>query len=243
LARRFIVDNQNIKSNGNEIIIFGDEVRHIQVLRYNIGDEIHVNSNIYKITHMSRNNITMEYLRQAEIIGIPSTKVTLYIAFLKSDKMEYVVQKAVEIGVSKIVPFFSCNVIVKLDEKDKIKRREKLQKVADEACKQCGRTDTVEITQFINFEQLQENFSNEESVIFAYEASKNSLRNVLNNCKRNKLKKIGIVIGPEGGFNSKEAEELKNIKNVSCVSLGTRILRAETAVVNLLSITLYELEE
>lgn len=244
MARRFIVNNDNIKKEEDNIIcIDGDEVKHIQVLRFNVGDTIHVNDSMYKILSMTRDSAKLEFVQKAEIVGVPNTNITLYMAFLKGDKMDFVVQKAVELGVSKIVPFFSSNVIVKLDEKDRVKRQAKLQKIADEACKQCGRTDSVEIASFVNFKELQNIFSSQDKVFFAYEASRESLRVELNDAKEKELKNIGIVIGAEGGFTPKEAEELKEIANVSVVGLGERILRAETAALNLISIVVYEMEE
>lgn len=244
MARRFIVDDKNIKKiEENKFCITGEEVRHIQVLRHDVGEKITVNDSIYKIEKMMKDKIILEYIEKAPIVGVPDTSITLYIAVLKSDKMDYVIQKAVEIGVKKIVPFFSNNVIVKLDGKDRIKRREKLQKIADEACKQCGRMDRVSVEDFADFSDLKEIIKDNDKVFFAYEASKDSLRNEINIAKENKYKDLGIIIGAEGGFTPKEAEELKSIDNVSCVSLGTRILRAETAAVNLLSILIYEMEE
>lgn len=243
MARRFIVDKENINELQDKYVITGPEVKHIQVLRLNIGDEVVVNSGIYKICQMTRDEVILEYIKEAPIVGVPNIQVTLYIAFLKSEKMDFVIQKAVEIGVKKIVPFFSSNVIVKLDSKDRKKRREKLQKIADEACKQCGRMDTVEVAEFLEFSQLKKDVLENEKVFFAYEASKDSLRREITQAKEAKLKKIGIVIGAEGGFTPNEAQELTSIENVSCVSLGTRILRAETAALNLLSIVIYEMEE
>ena len=244
MARRFIVKEENIENNkDNQIIISGEEVKHIQVLRKNVGDEIIINSGIYKIIQMKRESILLEYIEDAPEVGIPSSNITLYIALLKTDKLDFVVQKAVEIGVKKIVPFSSANVVVKLDDKAKSKRVEKLQKVADEACKQCGRTDTVVVEEIITFKEMKKKLENEKAVLFAYEASKDSLRKELNLIKENNVEDISIIIGAEGGFTQTEAEELKQNPAVKCVSLGTRILRAETAALNLLSILIYEMEE
>ena len=244
MARRFIVKEENIKKNkDNQIIISGEEVKHIQVLRKNIGDEIIINSGIYKIIQMKRDSILLEYIDDAPEVGIPISNITLYIALLKTDKLDFVVQKAVEIGVKKIVPFSSANVVVKLDDKAKSKRVEKLQKVADEACKQCGRTDMVAVEKIITFKEMKAKLENEKAVLFAYEASKDSLRKELNLIKENNVEDISIIIGAEGGFTQTEAEELKQNPAVKCVSLGTRILRAETAALNLLSILIYEMEE
>ena len=244
MARRFIVSNENIKELGNNnICISGEEVKHIQVLRFNLEDVIHVNDSMYKIVSMTRDTIELEFKEKAEVIGVPNTNITLYMAFLKGDKMDFVVQKAVELGVSKIVPFFSSNVVVKLDEKDRVKRQAKLQKIADEACKQCGRTDSVEVSSFVNFKELETNFFFLVKVFFAYEASRESLRVEINDAKDKEFKNIGIVIGAEGGFTPNEAQELKEMPNVSVVGLGERILRAETAALNLISIVVYEMEE
>ena len=244
MARRFIVKEENIENNkDNQIIISGEEVKHIQVLRKNVGDEIIINSGIYKIIQMKRESILLEYIEDAPEVGIPIPNITLYIALLKTDKLDFVVQKAVEIGVKKIVPFSSANVVVKLDDKAKSKRVEKLQKVADEACKQCGRTDTVVVEEIITFKEMKKKLENEKAVLFAYEASKDSLRKELNLIKENNVEDISIIIGAEGGFTQTEAEELKQNPAVKCVSLGTRILRAETAALNLLSILIYEMEE
>lgn len=243
MARRFIVDENDIEVlDEKNIIIKGNEVKHIQVLRHEINDEIIVNSSIYKIAEIRRDMIILTFIKEAKIIGVPEENITLYMAVLKNDKMDFVVQKAVEIGVKKIVPFFSSNVIVKLDDKNKQKRREKFQKIADEACKQCGRMDSVQVANFISFNELKKDILNNEKNLFAYEASNDSLRVEIKNIKEGKNMNIGIVIGAEGGFTPKEAEELSNIENVRCVSLGQRILRAETAALNLLSIVIYEME-
>ena len=241
---RFIVMEENIKNvDENGIIIFGDEVKHIQVLRKDVGDTITVNENMYQIEEMKRDSIKLKFVDKAPKIGVPITDITLYIALLKTDKLDLVVQKAVEIGVKKIVLFTSSNVVVKLDEKNKIKRVEKLQKIAQEACKQCGRTDSVEVEGVLSFKELETEIQNRKVTLFAYEASQEALRKELNSIKQNNITEIGVIIGAEGGFTPKEADELKSVENVKCVSLGTRILRAETAAINLVSIVIYEMEE
>lgn len=244
MARRFIVKDENIiKGNDNLITIYGEEVKHIQVLRKNIGDSITINDGIYEILEMKRDSIILKYLEDAPVIGVPKTNITLYIALLKTDKLDFVVQKAVEIGVKKIVPFTSSNVVVKLEDKAKSKRVEKLQKIADEACKQCGRTDTIIVDEIISFKEMKKRLEKEEASLFAYEASNDSLRREINNIKTRGIREISIIIGAEGGFTPFEADELKAIESVKCVSLGSRILRAETAALNLLSIIIYEMEE
>lgn len=245
MARRFIVKSNDFTVLDNDkFVISGSEVKHIQVLRHNIGDEIIINKFVCEITKMTKDTIELKYIKDAEEKGVPSIYITLYIAMLKNDKMDYVVQKAVELGVKNIVPFFSSNVIVKLDDKAREKRKQKLQVIADEACKQCGRTDVVQIESFINFNELVSKVEKNDINIFAYEGceDKNSLKETLKICCDNKYKNIGCIIGAEGGFTDKEASELTANSTIKTVSLGSRILRAETACVNILSIVSYELE-
>ena len=245
MARRFIVKSNDLNViDNNHFVITGSEVKHIQVLRHNIDDEIVINKYVCKITKMTKDSVEVDVIKEAEEKGIPNINLTLYMAILKNDKMDYVVQKAVELGVKKIVPFFSNNVIVKLDEKGKIKRMEKLQIVADEACKQCGRTDEVLVGNFLSFKQMLNDLKENNMNIFAYENNneENSFRNTLNVCKENGYKNIGCIVGAEGGFEVKEAEDIANLSNVKTISLGERILRAETAALNIVSVIMYELD-
>lgn len=246
MARRFIVKSNDLNViDNNNFVITGSEVKHIQVLRHNIGDEIVINKYVCKITKMTKDSVHVYVIKEAEEKGIPNINLTLYMAMLKNDKMDYVVQKAVELGIKKIVPFFSNNVIVKLDDKGKVKRREKLQIIADEACKQCGRTDSVDIADFISYKEMTKDLVNNNMNIFAYENNNESegLRKTLNLCKEEKYKNVGCIVGAEGGFDVKEAEEIASISNVKSISLGTRILRAETAALNIISIIMYELDK
>ena len=245
MARRFIVKSGDLTVlDQDKFIISGTEVKHIQVLRHNIGDEIIVNKYVCKIEKITKSTIELKVISEAEEKGIPNINLTLYMAILKNDKMDYVVQKAVELGVKKIVPFFSNNVIVKLDEKGKNKRREKLQIIADEACKQCGRTDSVLIDEFCNFNEFIRQLNNNNVNILAYEKNSkfDSLKKSLQDINKNNFKNIGCIIGPEGGFNKNEVETiLENPQNIS-VSLGQRILRAETAAISLTAIIMYEMD-
>ncbi len=243
MARRFIVKNNDILEISETVIeIIGSEVKHIQVLRHNINDKIVVNEYICKILEMKKNSIVLEKLELAPKQGEPNIDITLFMAMLKGDKMDYVIQKSVELGVKHVVPFISKNVVVKLDEKSKKKRMEKFQIIANEACKQCGRTDSVEISSIISFQDLVINTKNYESCIMAYEKESKSLKSIMTEInEKEKIHSIALIIGAEGGFDETEYTKLCNKENVYSVSLGNRILRAETASLNLLSIIQYEL--
>lgn len=238
MPKRFVTENYKI--NGNKIEIFGEEAKHIFVTRSNPGNEIVLNNYICKIISTNKNNIVCEIIGYAEQNGIPDTKITLYQALLKSDKMEYVIQKSVELGVTKITPFISKNVVVKIEEKDRNKKSDRWNKIAIEAVKQCGRSDIVTVDNIINFNKMNETLSEYDKVILAYENETKSLKDMLRNI--DKKENIAIIIGAEGGFNIDEVEQILLNKNAVSVSLGSRILRAETASLNLLSILMYELD-
>jgi len=233
------------KLQSNELYkLAGPELKHIHVLRYKIGDSIVVNNMECKLLHMSKEFIIVDKMSDMSEKGKPTVNVTLYQAFLKSDKMDYLVQKSVELGITNIVPFFSTNTIVKLDEKDRLKRQEKLQKICIEATKQCGRTDDVTINTFMNFKEMLQILSKHNFCIFAYENETTSIKSVIKKLQETNIlyNDIAVIVGPEGGFDIKEVEQLNNISNVHTVSLGERILRAETACVNLITIMMYEFD-
>ncbi len=222
----------------------GEELKHIQVLRFKIGDNIVVNNMECNILYISKDFLIVNKLKDIEEKGKPNVNITLYPAFLKSDKMDYLVQKVVELGVTSVVPFFCKNTIVKLEDKDRLKRQDKLQKICIEATKQCGRTDEVIVNEFLNFNDMLKIINKHDFCIFAYENETTSIKSVISNLKNeNKnYKDIAIIVGPEGGFDFNEVELLKKNSNVYTVSLGERILRAETASINLISILMYEFD-
>ncbi len=244
MAKRFIVDKEDIKIEEDIIEITGDEVKHIQVLRFNINDDIHINEYICKILEMTKKTVKVKILEKAKEKGIPKNNIILYQAILKSDKMEYVVQKSVELGITSIVPITTKNIVVRLDEKDKLKKVERWNKISKEASKQCDRTDIVSIEKIMDFKNLENEIKDLDAVFFAYEQEISSLRKAIEKVKETKKEKynIAIVIGTEGGFTEEEAKKLSSFENVYAVSLGERILRAETASLNLISIINYELE-
>lgn len=248
MARRFIVDNSDIKyfsKDENIMEIKGKEVKHIQVLRYDVSDIIIVNEYVCKIVKMHSNYIELQIISNAKKQGEPFINLSLFVALLKGDKMDLVIQKAVELGVKTIVPFISKNTIVRLDEKSKVKKKSKYQIIANEACKQCGRTDLVRVENIITSNnELLDRLSEYDVNIFAYENEnkKSSLHETMEYVNKRKYRNISMIIGPEGGFLLDEAKDIKSLENTKCISLGTRILRAETAAINLISIIMYELD-
>lgn len=238
MARRFVFGKD--VEIGEEFEIGGEEARHIMVLRHKVGDSIIVNDKVCEIESMSKQAVSCRAIELAVEKGVPNTKVTLFQALLKSDKMEYVIQKSVELGVYKVCPFVSKNVVVKLDEKDRGRKVERWRKISVEASKQCGRSDMVDVEMICGFNEMLDRLSEFEAVIIAYENETNSLKNVIKDNLN--VKNIAIIIGAEGGFEKSEVLEVLKQENAVSVSLGERILRAETASLNLLSILMYEFE-
>ena len=235
MAKRFVVDDIDVVIEDNRIEISGEQVNHIKALRHEIGEQVNINNYLVEIKKISKEKIYGVILNKIQPKGIPSKNITLIQSYLKSDKMEYVVQKSVELGVSNVQPVISKNTVVKLDEKDAIKKIERLNKIAVEAVGQCGRTDCVKVEPVKKLNDID--FTSFDLVILCYEKATCNLADIEN--KMTEALNIAVIIGPEGGFDEHEIEILYNIKNLSTVLFGERILRAETASVYMLSILDY----
>ena len=154
-------------------------------------------------------------------------------AYPKGDKLEFIIQKAVELGVNKIVPFES-SFCVKRPRQDKAeKQNSRLTRIAEEAAKQCGRARLAEVSQPINYGEMLKSASRSDLVLFCYEGDGTlSLKDVLT--QNPDKKSIAVIVGCEGGFSKQEAEKAKE-SGFMLVNLGPRILRCETAPIYALS--------
>ena len=238
MAKRFIVEKENFVINGESVEITGNEVHHINVLRKNIGDTILVNEYEIEIIKIEKGKIYGKITDKVKDRGVPSVNITLIQSYLKSDKMDYVVQKAVELGVKNIIPVLSKNTVVKLDEKDGIKKVERLNKIATEAIGQCGRTDDVKV---LNVSKLKDiDFNQYDLVIICHEKAQNSINDILEYIYSSM--NIAVIIGPEGGLEEEEIEKI-DCDNKRIVVFGERVLRAETACLYILSILDYLCEK
>lgn len=237
MSKRFIVEESNIFVDEQHVVVKGDEVHHINVLRYKVGDTVYINGYELEITKLTKELLEGNIVGILPQKGIPQVNITLIQSYLKSDKMDYVVQKAVELGVKNIIPVITKNTIVKMDEKDKIKKVDRLSKIAKEAVEQCGRADKVIVDNVQDLSKLD--FQKYDSILVCHETSNVSLKETLNNMRESK--NIAVVVGPEGGLENLEVEKMLKNKNATDISLGERILRAETASLAMLSILGYEL--
>lgn len=242
----FYVKNEQI--NGENAYIEGEDVKHIKdVLRYNINDNIDICDEngikyITQIINMAKEKISLKILEVSSETSEPSVNITLFQGLPKSDKLEMIIQKCTELGVSEIVPVITERVIVKLDEKSANKKLERWNKIAQEAGKQSGRQKIPKVKNINNLKNLIEILPKYDILLLPYECEKEvTLKSVLRNLDKN-VKNIAIFIGPEGGFSENDLK-LLNLPNAKKVTLGPRILRTETAGLATVSMVLYELQD
>ena len=164
--------------------------------------------------------------------------VTLCASLIKADKFEWMLQKACELGVSRIVPFVSRYSIISLDAKKAAKKLERWNQILISACKQCNRNDKVELMPIQTIDSLQE-FKSDCNVV-AYEKENDPSAHLANYLKNNPSS-VTFCIGPEGGFDEEEVEAAAQ-NGAKPITLGKRILRTETAGLTILSILMYHLE-
>lgn len=246
---KFFVTNHNI--NNNEIKIMGKDVNHIKnVLRKKKGDKLIICNTdtsmdyLCEIAKLEEAEIKCHITEEIETNSESNIQVTIFQGIPKADKMELIIQKAVELGVYDITPVEMKRCVVKLTDKDKTKKLQRWQKIAEVAAKQSGRNIIPKINDVISIKNICNLCAEYDIVIVAYENEKESkLKYELEKLKEQQTKnlKIAILIGPEGGIDKTEIDLLKK-ENARIVTLGNRILRTETVALNVLSIIMYEFE-
>lgn len=244
---KFFVDTNRI--NNNNITIIGTDVNHIKnVLRLKEKETLEIcnqdtqENYLCEIENISESKIQCSIIEKLSKNSESNIEVTIFQGLPKSDKMELIIQKGVELGAYSITPVEMARCVVKLNGKDKAKKIDRWQKISEVAAKQCGRDTIPKINEIITIKDIIEEIKKYDVIIVAYEKEKeNTIKKELKQIKKNGLTKIGIVIGPEGGLEEKEVETLK-CNGAKIITLGKRILRTETAALNILSNIIYELE-
>ncbi len=242
--RRFFIDSTpNV--NG-KIDVCGDEARHmLTVLRMKQGDKLILVSGDGSeydavISSCGKESVELDVVLHRICSAEPSVNVTLFQCLPKAAKLDTVVQKCVELGVHDIQLVYSARCIVKPENNDN--KLTRLNRISQEAAKQSGRGIAPCVKQTINLNECS--FSDYDLVIVAYENEqeftlKQLLRSKLEYCPSN----IAVVIGPEGGFERAEVDNILKNQNAFSVTLGRRILRTETAGMALIAMLMYEMEE
>ena len=222
------------EKQGNSFIITESDFNHISnVLRMKTGDEILVSCNGQ--ASLCKIEIFSDYIK-AEVIeenyhntNLP-IKIHLFQGLPKSDKMELIIQKAVELGVEEITPVEMNRCVVKVEEKKKKSKQERWQSIAESAAKQSKRVVIPKVNNIISYKQFLEKSEDLSVLLVPYEnkegmkATKEALKEIKSGDT------VGIIIGPEGGFSEQEID-LAVEKNGKTISLGSRILRTETAAI------------
>ena len=244
---RFYVTEVQIKDK--MITITGVDVNHIKnVLRMKPGEEIVICNGQGKdcyciIKKVSESEITAEIRSEQDTGSELKTKITLFQGLPKMDKMELIIQKAVELGVHEIVPVMTKRTVVKLEDKKKEEKKlERWQAIAESAAKQSGRGLIPKIKPVQSFQEAIRSAKEMEIGLIPYENAKGiqNTREIMNSL--GKYISIGVFIGPEGGFEESEIE-LAGMNEILPITLGKRILRTETAGFAILSMMMLVLEE
>ncbi len=237
--RRVFVPPEQVGED--RIIIHGDDVKHMRdVLRMKEGDKVTATCGRgtdyhCEISSVGEDEITLSILEeQADASELP-VKISLYQALPKGDKLELVIQKAVELGVYEIIPVRTARCVVKLDEAKAAKKQTRWQKISEEAAKQSGRGIVPEVLPVMDFGKAVERASACDHVLIPYELCDDySLTDRLRESIKEGAGEIAVFIGSEGGFERSEVELVKK-KGGEEISLGHRILRTETAAIAVLA--------
>lgn len=239
---RFFVGKEQITDDLIEIV--GTDVKHIKdVIRLRLKEKIEIASDgityICEIESILKDKIITRIIDKTEGVNESAVDIILYQGLAKGSKMDLIIQKCTEVGVKEFYPVATHRSVVKIkDIKKEQSKVERWNSIADEAAKQSKRDILPKVQKIISFDKLIEILKDKDNIIVPYEDEENkTIKTGLNNIKGNS---IHLIIGPEGGFEPSEIEDLKDI-GADIVTLGSRILRTETAGIVAATIILYEL--
>mgnify|MGYP002794490641 CR=1 FL=1 len=242
----FFAEHENIHEDHIDIV--GSDVNHIKnVLRFKTGDKLLISSgdNVDYSCHIGdmSDECICAVIDEKDTQGkeLPS-KIYLFQGLPKADKMELIIQKAVELGACEIIPVAMKRSVVKLDAKKEASKLKRWSMIAESAAKQSKRSIIPAITNVKTFKEAVAYANDLDVLLLPYECAEGmeETRRIVRDIKPGQS--IGIFIGPEGGFESSELE-LAQEAGSKIVTLGKRILRTETAGMMLLSVLMFELED
>jgi len=244
---RFYISEEQVI--GNEVIITGSDVNHIcNVLRMETGDWVVACNGqgkdyVSRIFSMGREEVVLQVEKVQETGTELPAKITLFQGIPKKDKMELIIQKAVELGVYRIVPVFTKRCVVKLADSNKaVKKLGRWQAIAESAAKQCDRGIIPSVHAPVSLEEAFDMAKRIEYNMIPYELQdgiNQSREIVADACGKSS---VGIFIGPEGGFEADEVSKAMEA-GIKPVTLGKRILRTETAGMALLAIMMFQMQQ
>jgi 16S rRNA (uracil1498-N3)-methyltransferase len=243
---QFFVEKEQV--NGNQILITGPDVNHIgNVLRMKPGEDVRISDDsgqayFCHITKITSDEVQLAIDERDEQGTEFGHRVVLFQGLPKGDKMEFIIQKAVELGAAEIVPVRMKNCVVKLDEKKVDNKIKRWQAIAESAAKQSKRSIIPKVHVPVSWKEACIMASDLDVVLVPYENARgmSGTRQHISTIKDGAS--IGVMIGPEGGYAPKEIALTEEYPNMHMISLGRRILRTETAGLATLSILVYELD-
>ena len=233
--------------SGDRIIIEGSDVNHMKnVLRMHPGEEVTISDGnnkqyLCRIEGYEDAEAILEIVEEQESdVELPS-RIYLFQGLPKQDKMELIVQKAVELGAYQVIPVSTKRCVVKLDDKKAKKKVERWQQIAESAAKQAGRGFIPEVHDVMSFKQALEYSKELDVVLIPYELAEGmkETKELIQSIRPGQS--VGIYIGPEGGFEREEVEYAME-NGAKAITLGKRILRTETAGLTTLSVLMFHLE-
>jgi 16S rRNA (uracil1498-N3)-methyltransferase len=242
----FFTENEK---QGDCYIISGGDYNHIKnVLRMAVGEKLLVSNNsksdLCEVFEFQNDTVIVKIIEENFQNTELPLKIYLFQGLPKSDKMELIIQKCVELGVYAIIPIEMNRCVVKLDDKKKKSKRERWQAISESAAKQSKRNIIPKIYESISYKNAFEMAKELDLILVPYENEEGMLatKKALNDLRT--VKSVGIFIGSEGGFDDSEIEIAKN-EGAKIISLGSRILRTETAAITAVGMCMLnsELEE
>lgn len=230
------------------IFITGPDVNHMKnVLRIMPGERVGISDGqgtdyVCEVDRLEETEVVLNILSSEKSYSELASRIYLFQGLPKGDKMELIIQKAVELGVFEIVPVATRRAVVKLDEKKAKKKTERWNAIALGAAKQSGRSLIPEVKPVMRFAEALEYAKELDVLLIPYEMAEGmeKTKEIISAVRQGQS--VGVFIGPEGGFDEEEVEKAV-AEGAQPVTLGRRILRTETAGLTVLSILMYHLEQ
>lgn len=229
------------KIEGDTATVYGEDARHIsKSLRMRVSETLTLCTADQKrheceIIDINTDCVKVKVLSTTECEQEPSVQISLFMALTKSDKMDDIVQKSVELGVYEIIPMITSRCISRPDEKSLAKKCERWQKIADNAARQSRRGIIPKVHPAISLEKVSQIICDFDKTVVFYEGGGEKIRDTITD----NTKTIAILIGSEGGFDESEISMLKS-NSVTTLTLGKRILRAQTAPIAAITAIMYQ---
>ena len=236
---RFFVEPQQMQ--GDSIILTGENAQHAKVLRLKAGEQVLVCDGDGKecvccVESMTSEEVCLNVIQRRDASSEAAVRVSLYMGFPKSDKLEHVIQKATELGADEIIAFPAARSVSRPDEKSLKKKLERWQKIAASAAEQSGRGCIPQVLVLDSYKAALERAASADKALMFYENERaTTLRMALESCS---FQTVSMLTGPEGGLEEKEVQQAIDAGLQVC-TLGRRILRCETAPLCALSAVMY----